>query len=390
MIGGDGSNSTVRAALPGVVFEALQGSSERNYVSIHCTGDVNAHNEGRKAELYFFTSPETEHSGFIGYGNPSWVYARPVDPLKDPLESFTIERCQKSINVAAGTDIPSQVHSVQIWQTSAKTATSYSEENFKEFLAGDSAHTYPPQGGLGVNTGLADAHNLVWKIKLVEEGYASKTRLLSTYTSERRPVAISNAAQSAVNEVHMRQLDTEASAAIEEARESESKDLSDVLRIPAVRSRILGGIENNRDHFDSLGLQLGYIYGSQSLENGLQRENCSIYQPSFESGARLPHCWLNVPDKASSTLDLVHSWKFTVFYQNGGSWRPSSTIRLGGKNVVFPLAVIEVATANIPDKWVTSAGIDHQTCLVIRPDQHILRAVKSEEELELLLEQTLW
>ena len=35
------------------------------------------------------------------------------------------------------------------------------------FLAGDAAHTMPPNGGFGGNTGVQDAHNLAWKLALV-------------------------------------------------------------------------------------------------------------------------------------------------------------------------------------------------------------------------------
>ena len=38
------------------------------------------------------------------------------------------------------------------------------------FLAGDAAHTMPPTGGFGGNTGIQDAHNLAWKLALVLEG----------------------------------------------------------------------------------------------------------------------------------------------------------------------------------------------------------------------------
>ena len=38
------------------------------------------------------------------------------------------------------------------------------------FLAGDAAHVMPPYGGFGGNTGIADAHNLAWKLALVVQG----------------------------------------------------------------------------------------------------------------------------------------------------------------------------------------------------------------------------
>jgi 2-polyprenyl-6-methoxyphenol hydroxylase-like FAD-dependent oxidoreductase len=56
------------------------------------------------------------------------------------------------------------------------------------FLAGDSAHLHSPAGGLGMNTGVADAVNLAWKLADVVAGHAPDT-LLDTYEQERRPVA---------------------------------------------------------------------------------------------------------------------------------------------------------------------------------------------------------
>ena len=56
------------------------------------------------------------------------------------------------------------------------------------FLAGDSAHAMPPTGGFGGNTGVADAHNLAWKLALVSAGLAGP-RLLDTYDAERRPIS---------------------------------------------------------------------------------------------------------------------------------------------------------------------------------------------------------
>jgi 2-polyprenyl-6-methoxyphenol hydroxylase-like FAD-dependent oxidoreductase len=56
------------------------------------------------------------------------------------------------------------------------------------FLAGDAAHVHSPVGGQGMNTGIQDAHNLAWKLALVNAGAAPES-LLSTYEAERLPVA---------------------------------------------------------------------------------------------------------------------------------------------------------------------------------------------------------
>lgn len=53
-------------------------------------------------------------------------------------------------------------------------------------LAGDSAHQTPPFAGQGMCSGLRDAANLAWKLKLVMDGKADM-KLLDTYQSEREP-----------------------------------------------------------------------------------------------------------------------------------------------------------------------------------------------------------
>src|SRR5262249_196933 len=54
-------------------------------------------------------------------------------------------------------------------------------------IAGDAAHIHSPFGGQGMNTGLHDVWNLVWKLDLALRGRADE-RLLETYSAERRPV----------------------------------------------------------------------------------------------------------------------------------------------------------------------------------------------------------
>ena len=56
------------------------------------------------------------------------------------------------------------------------------------FLAGDAAHLCSPSEGHGMNCGLQDAFNLVWKLALVQRGAADSV-LLDSYEIERRPIA---------------------------------------------------------------------------------------------------------------------------------------------------------------------------------------------------------
>ena len=55
------------------------------------------------------------------------------------------------------------------------------------FIAGDAAHIHSPYGGQGMNTGLHDVWNLVWKLDLVLHGRGNE-QLLDSYGAERLPV----------------------------------------------------------------------------------------------------------------------------------------------------------------------------------------------------------
>ena len=60
------------------------------------------------------------------------------------------------------------------------------------FLVGDAAHRTTPRGATGMNTGIADGHNLGWKLGWVARGLAGES-LLATYAEERYPVGLHNA-----------------------------------------------------------------------------------------------------------------------------------------------------------------------------------------------------
>ena len=55
------------------------------------------------------------------------------------------------------------------------------------FIAGDAAHIHSPFGGQGMNTGLHDVWNLVWKLDLFLHGHGNE-QLLDSYGAERLPV----------------------------------------------------------------------------------------------------------------------------------------------------------------------------------------------------------
>lgn len=106
-------------------------------------------------------------------------------------KDFTMEEALERVNLAM------KPHTVKIkklvWFSQFSVKESVAEKFFVQdrvFLAGDSCHIHSVNGGQGLNTGLADAFNLIWKINMVLK-HGAKQSLLETYEAERKPVAIS-------------------------------------------------------------------------------------------------------------------------------------------------------------------------------------------------------
>jgi 2-polyprenyl-6-methoxyphenol hydroxylase-like FAD-dependent oxidoreductase len=58
------------------------------------------------------------------------------------------------------------------------------------FLLGDASHIHSPAGGQGMNTGMQDAFNLGWKLKLLASGQGDAEAIAESYFTERHPVAL--------------------------------------------------------------------------------------------------------------------------------------------------------------------------------------------------------
>ena len=115
--------------------------------------------------------------------------------------------------------------------------------------AGDAAHSFPPTGGLGLNSGLGDVHNLAYKIAFVLRGEA-RDSLLDTYDAERRHVAIVNSVQSVKNGKKIFELLKTLGMGddLVQARQNLHASLED----PNKKRQIDKGVEDQREHFDNV------------------------------------------------------------------------------------------------------------------------------------------
>ncbi|KAB8268133.1 hypothetical protein BDV30DRAFT_245965 [Aspergillus minisclerotigenes] len=258
---------------------------------------------------------------------------------------------------AIGEKLPYDILSITAWSTWPRTAEFYQSKQFpRAFVVGDAAHAFPPTGGLGVNTGIADAQNLAWKIHAVEKRWA-KEAILSTYGQERRPIAVANAHQSVKNQVKLRNL----KAALRDPPVDTASD--DWNRW---KEKLDSELRANAEHFDSIRLQIGYRYG----EDEVSEEPCEIYSPSRKPGSRLPHAWISFAGQALSTLDLVDGTGFVL--------------------LLIPVIIDTFCVGSdfvvLNDSWTSTVGLSVPASgLLIRPDQHILGNVASLEDIERLL-----
>lgn len=84
-----------------------------------------------------------------------------------------------------------------VYRVGQHVGSHFSQHNERAFLVGDAAHTHSPKAGQRMSTSIQDAYNLGWKLRLVLQNGKGKPQLdptaarvlLTTYESERRPVA---------------------------------------------------------------------------------------------------------------------------------------------------------------------------------------------------------
>jgi hypothetical protein len=114
--------------------------------------------------------------------------AVPADAAAHPQGSAPVElaEVEAALRAASSLDVTlSEPRWMSRYRVHHRGVNAYARG--RAFVAGDAAHIHSPAGGQGMNTGLQDVANLVWKLALVLKGRASSS-LLDTYDLERRPV----------------------------------------------------------------------------------------------------------------------------------------------------------------------------------------------------------
>jgi 2-polyprenyl-6-methoxyphenol hydroxylase-like FAD-dependent oxidoreductase len=262
LIAADGARSPVREFLG--ITRSGNGFTGKPSVSVYFTADLAEVVRGREFNLCQITHEAVPGALASVDGRRRWVFMSSGGDLERDWPAL--------LRSALGVPAPDlEVLSVLAWRPEMRVARRYRAG--RVFLAGDAAHVMPPFAASGANTGIADAHNLAWKLANVLEGQAG-AGLLDSYDAERRPAGWFAADESARRSQQLRD------------RSAPDPGLAHPYVLAA------GGFQYTAGALIASPLDLD------------DPEPTTRFEPCGRVGTRVPHRWLD-PEHTRSTIDLA-------------------------------------------------------------------------------------
>ncbi|WP_245689293.1 FAD-dependent monooxygenase [Streptomyces chattanoogensis] len=332
VLAADGANSTVRQLLG---IATTGPGSLGGVTTVVFDADLNRWCAQQPAGVYF-----TAHGSFLPLypeGGWAWFAPTPEEPARADWSGLV------SHALGPGAEARVEVLRVQHWAMNAFVAERF--RHGRILLVGDAVHAIPIIGGLGMNAGVADVHNLCWKLAGVLHGWAGPG-LLETYETERQPVAHQTLRQAVANTQLLLQVQNRRRDQLQTGEAAPAR-----IELPW-----------SEEYFAQLGLVLGVSYHSDAVlsDNATPPEpsgSSTDYVPTTEPGHRMPHLWLT-PN--SSTLDTFGEW-FTLLAPDPAHWEQQPTA-----TPTWPLHI-----EPLPHEYLDLCGLHLHGALLVRPDGHI-------------------
>jgi 2,4-dichlorophenol 6-monooxygenase len=267
------------------------------------------------------------------------------------------------------------------------------------FLAGDAAHRHSPMGGLGLNTGIQDVHNLTWKLAAVLLDDAEPA-LLDSYEAERRPIGRQNVGWATFN--FYNHLAAGAGfgmlpgAPEDHNRAALAAIFADTFEGSARRARLRDFYWAVRREFQQLDIELGFEYADSPVvtPDGSEAEPRDPvgheYRPTARPGHRLPHAWLEAAaGEAVSTHQLLHPGAFLLLTgQASGAWSQAAEACATSFRSKVDVRSVGVGAdlADRDGRWQELRGHGANGAVLVRPDGHVaFRAASDGGDAEALL-----
>lgn len=366
LIGADGASSRVRKSI-GIEMEGP--SALAHFLAVNFRSDVRPLFGEHPGVLFFVVSPEINGTFIMHEPAGAQVFMTPYDPATKPASAYTSAECAQLVRTAFGCDHPFQIESIGHWTMSAQVARQYGKG--RVFLVGDSAHRFPPSGGLGLNTGVEDVENLVWKLAAVVHGRAGAS-LLDSYEQECRPIALRNCQKSWTN--NSRKAEVEDAIGVSADRTAYDAALAHLFGAGGGlhRENVETAVLDQTPHFASLEVEMAASYQTGAflpLDAPLEPPGPSVegYAPRIHPGAPLPHVWIS---ETVSTLDLLGIDSFLLLIDEAE--RDFWSARIGSPAPDRMPVVVQAISGDVghPISWSRFCGNERRAVLV-RPDGRV-------------------
>ena len=343
LVGCDGGRSKIRRAL-GIQYEGI--FSQGMNVAVLFRSPLLEHTRHGPAVQYQIINSQI--NGAIAAVDGKELWRLNIRNIKE--EQLDALNAPEKLRAALGENVPFELLAVRPWTGHCVVAERYQHD--RVFLAGDAAHLNWPAGGFGMNTGIGDAVDIGWKLAAVLQGWGGP-RLLDSYTTERKPIAMINVNEAAEMRTSFDH-QTPFSPKIEEDSE-EGRELREEARAAIMRTRA------KEFQHDSAGIELGYRYENSPIciADGTPPPplDHGHYVPSTWPGSRAPHLWLK---DGRSTLDLFGKGFVLLGFTKG----PTSSFTDAAQRAGVPLEVI-----GIDDEKVRASY--ERNFVLVRPDGHV-------------------
>ncbi|HDR9699526.1 TPA: FAD-dependent oxidoreductase, partial [Burkholderia aenigmatica] len=184
VIAADGSRSPMRTMM------GLE-SHGRTFKDRFLIADVKMKAEFPTERWFWFDPPFHPNQSVLLHRQPDnvWRIDFQLGWDADPVAEKQPERVIPRVRALLGPDVEFELEWVSVYTFRCQRMESF--RHGRVLFAGDSAHGVSPFGARGANSGVQDADNLAWKLKLVLDGRSADS-LLDTYASEREFAADEN------------------------------------------------------------------------------------------------------------------------------------------------------------------------------------------------------